>query len=372
MLQRQAAEVSRNSIEFLRETINANNTTSISGQTASIDFSKPGVVLFLGAGFSKFLSNGTQLPVGWSLTWSELLDKLLDNDTEGYYRFITALSDPKHITFPLEHKFAFAESEDDQRFWIDICNLFYREGLTLDQVVSEIKKVNTSEWHAAYNLIAASSGVVTTNYDPVAWVIARQIQRDGLNQSWHTITIDADQDVPPRIPGYLTSAIRDKVLVFLHGSILCMDDMPTNTSKAIDRLRKIVLTSFSYAKAYANWGNKHRTELTNTGDGNSFPRAQLISKLLSGSSLLFLGFSLSDYMIQFCMTAAQLVSQSSSKFPHFAILPGSDQYALTRIYQDVYGVNPIFLKALAETENLETPQAVLQLLNMLGLGEIAI
>ena len=146
-------------------------------------------------------------------------------------------------------------------------------------------------------------------------------------------------------------------MIYLHGSVLEKggNDMPDDTASAKDRLKQIVLTHESYASAY------------DTAPLEGISRSKFLRELIENSTIFFIGYSITDYIITQSLSQAAYSSQGEGSLTpmHYALFDGSgvpfgNDYLLpfnppgaciVEMYKRVYKVHPIFLSAMNWIKN---------------------
>src|SRR5207247_1850897 len=125
---------------------------------------------------------------------------------------------------------------------------FYSKLDSYRPILTNLQQQLEERWLAAQNLFNCCSMVVTTNYDPLVYEVAKSTGKE-----WHYSAAQCKATMDER-PWQAAQGQDDMpCIVYLHGSLLKfdqpnLDPHPPNSHRAREQLRDVVLTSSSYAR----------------------------------------------------------------------------------------------------------------------------
>lgn len=245
------------------------------------------VVAFLGAGISVHLTKGVpDVPEGWSMRWSQLvkeLEKLLSTSLEKtVYRDLRENNGDEY-----EHRLWYLRTLLGSRFTAKLRALFNFD----DEAIASIKAQRATEWGLLVDFLANCDGVITTNYDPLLEHLLRDTEaRTG---KWRDYVKSSSEPIPVAFIGDLENVYREgsaKPFLYLHGFY---SNSPNVSDE--DNCDGLVLTRSSYVRAYTGYSQVQAGHAT---------RADTLQFILTRCTVVFIGYSISDYIIEATLIAS--------------------------------------------------------------------
>jgi len=315
-------------------------------------------VVFVGAGFSRFLCGSVETPKGWLTTTRDLFSAIRTAMPPP----IQSDMDVVKKRLSLEDALECARAQQGNLFQDTLYNLFWAESGASMECIQKIKEANEKRWKLARQLFQASGTVLTTNYDPICTSIVEELKMEGAN--WEVHRVGRDSSISHILLKLLTEESQEpRVLLYWHGGI---DAFPPDKSSERDyvygKLDGTVLTATDFARAYPWTQDTKRVGLSRPEVFAAVARAR--------RPIVFLGYSLRDYIVKFLLAQANLHQLGlpplhfiihpmyTDKNDHNRLAPRVPPDSLHEMFMTSYGVYPIFLESVARGRAVDIGDAL--------------
>jgi hypothetical protein len=286
-------------------------------------------LLFIGSGISQYLTGGIGLefPSAWNWNWARLSKEIcirVFQKDPSCGQFANWLQDRQ-----IEDALEYALIHDPYEFKKALRDFFWNsEKVTLDalQEISHSQRCNMVQ-----RLFNASGLIVTTNLDPLCAFISQR----GIcsRRTWRIRNASSDDD---DVQSFFHVDDPQPRMLYLHGGLSCLPaGLVSNNEFVGCRLEQSVLTASKYREAYPL--TQGVTSIKN--------RTRVVTEVLSHYRLLFLGFSISDYIIKHLLGQIHCRSEFEEHDDNYAVwttmpdeLTAEQLVELERFYKLAYGV----------------------------------
>jgi hypothetical protein len=269
------------------------------------------LLLFIGSGVSQYLTAEitAECPRAWKQGWDALYRALSKEVLKNDSTCKNVANRLNSKLYGLEDALDYLHDHNELLFGTALLKLFWKNRKVTENALTEVAE--SSRGRDLRRLFNASRLVITTNLDPICAHLVRTSD-SAANRQWSIYNASLDG---VRIVDFLSRENTSPRMLYLHGGLHNMPgDIEHEIAYVNKNLSEATLRASKYRDAYPLM-----IEGSIQSNSTVVNRTRLIREALSDYRLLFIGFSLKDFIIRHLL--GQIKNSGASEIPicHYLI-----------------------------------------------------